>query len=99
MQRKEIVNIGAAYYALTLDVITDYAFGKSWDCLESPDFSPEWERIITAVLQTTPIAKQLPWSNSFMRRLPAAARKRLTPDVGIFISTKQSIAKLISFIG
>src|SRR2546423_777211 len=90
MQRKEIVDIGAAYYALTLDVITDYAFGKWRECLELPDFSHEWEKGITAVLQIKSIAKYLPCFTSLWRRLPAAARKRLTLDAGIFISTSKA---------
>jgi len=98
LQRKEIINLGAACYGLTLDVISEYAFGKSWDCLESPDFSPEWERTVTTVLKIVPIGKQLSWLNSFMRWLHAAARGGLTLNVGTSIATKQSIGKLISLI-
>lgn len=98
MQRKATVNVGAAFYALSLDTISAYSFGTSWHCLESPDFAPEWEKTITAVLKTTPLGKQLPWLNTLMQKLPASVRRRLMPDVGIFIATKQTIAKRITAI-
>ncbi|PMD50091.1 cytochrome P450 [Hyaloscypha bicolor E] len=98
MERKEIVYVGAAYYSLSLDVISDYSFGTSWHCLDTPGFATEWEKTIISVLESTPLSKQLPWINLLIQRLPAAWRKRLTPDIGVLIATKQKIGKQISHI-
>jgi hypothetical protein len=98
VERKEIVHVGAAYYSLSLDVISDYSFGTSWHCLDTPGFAPEWEKTIISVLESTPLSKKLPWINSLIQRLPAAWRKLLTPDIGVLITTKQKIGKQISHI-
>jgi cytochrome P450 len=39
MEQGEPLILGRAFTALTLDVITDYCFRNSWNCLDDPEFS------------------------------------------------------------
>lgn len=43
------VNLRHAFAAVTMDVVTDYAFGTSYKCLEQPDFAPMWAEAIDSV--------------------------------------------------
>ena len=49
----EVINMGHAYAALTMDIITQYSFAKSYGCLDAPDFMHIWPDTINAVSEAT----------------------------------------------
>jgi cytochrome P450 len=59
-----------AFAALAADVITEYAFGKSYDHLESPDFRENFNEAFHASSQTGPFNIQFPWLIPLMTSLP-----------------------------
>lgn len=88
MQRREPLNVGVAFTALTLDVITDYCFRKSWNCLSKPDFSPQWKRAMTGLFEPVPVMKQFPWIAKFMNMLPRSLVGKMAPDLLLFLDAK-----------
>ena len=66
----EPVNLGLIFSALTTDVITGYSFGKSYECLQAPDFNPQLHEAIHANTKTTVLAKQFNWIIPLSRSLP-----------------------------
>lgn len=92
LDKKESLRLDVAATALTLDVITDYSFGKSWGCLDAPGFAPQWKRVMTNLFEPVPVAKQFPWILTVMNSLPLWAIQRIDPDMGLFFK-----AKFVSF--
>ncbi|KAL9078820.1 MAG: hypothetical protein Q9157_002261 [Trypethelium eluteriae] len=66
----EPANLGPIFAALTTDVVTEYAFGKSYQCLQAPDFNPQLHEAAQANTKTTVLAKQFPWIIPLSRSLP-----------------------------
>ena len=66
----EPVNLGYAYAALTMDVITEYSFSKSYGCVDAPDFMHQWPDIIDAVSEATHINQQFGWLLPMMKMFP-----------------------------
>lgn len=46
---KEPVNLRHAFAAVAMDVVTEYAFGTSYKCLEDPLFAPMWPEAVDSV--------------------------------------------------
>ena len=88
-QKGKVLNIGVAFTALTLDVISDYCFGQSWRCLESTDFAPEWKRTMTNLFEPVPIMRHFPWIMPVMQALPAWVQAKIAPDMVIFQDAKE----------
>ena len=77
-------NIDAAFRAISVDVVTDYAFGESWDQLGSPDLGAWFSDMVRGssgmffTLQAFPTLK-------FLHSLPPSVAKRMSPAVADFI--------------
>lgn len=89
MQKSRVLNIGVAFTALTLDMISDYCFGQSWKCLESPDFAPEWKRTMTNLFEPVPAMRHFPWLMPMMQSLPDWVMAKMAPDMVIFQDAKK----------
>ncbi|PNS16982.1 Isotrichodermin C-15 hydroxylase [Sphaceloma murrayae] len=75
LQRRQPLHVGTALTALGIDVITDYAFGQSWGCLQDANFSPSWKATMMFLLRAVPILKHIHW---LFRPLNKLAETRLT---------------------
>ncbi|KAK5096990.1 hypothetical protein LTR70_002207 [Exophiala xenobiotica] len=95
-QTKEPVNLRHAFAALTMDVITDYAFAKSYNCLDEPGFAPIWPEAIDSVSEQSHINKQFPWLLPVMRLMPLWLVARLNPHIMRLISFQIDLAKQVS---
>lgn len=80
-QSKEPVNLRHAFAALTMDVVTDYAFAKSTNCLDQPDFAPMWPEAVDSVSEQSHLNKQFPWLLPMMRLIPLWLVARLNPHI------------------
>ena len=83
---KEPVDIGNAYAALTMDIITEYSFAKSYGCVDRPDFAPEWPKVITAVSAQGALNKQFPSILKTMRMMPESLVEKLNPEMMLLIN-------------
>ena len=75
-----------AYAALTMDIITEYAFAKSYGCVDSPDFASEWPRVIDAVSAQAALTKQFPSVLETMKMMPDILVEKLSPDMMLLIN-------------
>ncbi|CZR52602.1 related to cytochrome P450 CYP3/CYP5/CYP6/CYP9 subfamilies [Phialocephala subalpina] len=73
------VEMRAAYSALTIDVITAYAFNESWEHLDSPDFKKDWFDGVHLMMGAGNFMKQFPWLFSVVRVLPQSVVVWLSP--------------------
>jgi hypothetical protein len=88
MNRQEVLNIGVAFTALTLDVISEYTFGKSWSCLDKEDFAPEWKKALTN-FEPVPVIKQFPFIPKMLLSLPEAVVANMSSGLAIFLEAKK----------
>ncbi|EKG13640.1 Cytochrome P450 [Macrophomina phaseolina MS6] len=67
---EEPVKLSSAFSCMTTDIVTEYAFARSYNFLGSREFEPNFHKAITAGSDMGPLIKQAPWVLSIMRCLP-----------------------------
>ncbi|EON70045.1 hypothetical protein W97_09313 [Coniosporium apollinis CBS 100218] len=87
-----------AYMCLTTDVITKYSMARSWDHLESPDFSPIWCETIKATAGAGVFMKHFPWLFPVVRALPDRLVAALNPGMLLLLDFQRSIERQIKEI-
>lgn len=78
-----------AYQALTTDVVTAYALNKSWNHLDSPDFSPEWVATVKATADMANLMKQVPWLFGIVNALPDSVIEAVFPGMLLLINWRR----------
>lgn len=71
------------YMCLTTDIITLYALNRSWNHLDSPDFSPFWVETLKATVEVASLAKYFPWTLPLTQALPMSAVKAMNPGMAM----------------
>lgn len=67
---------------MTLDVISEYAFGKSYDYVNTaPGFYTDVHEAMVSAAFAGNIIKQVPWMVPFMKKLPDSVMRMLDPKV------------------
>lgn len=69
-----------AFSALTADVISTYAFGKSYGCVR-PGFAPEWYNMIQCPSELSHSIKQWPWLFPLLQSFPLWFVRLTNPPV------------------
>lgn len=87
----EVVNLGAAATAMTLDVITEYSFGKALGCLEEENFAPRWKRLMSDIFESVPVTKHYPIVMRIMSSLPDSWVKVLNSDMAPMFEARAAI--------
>lgn len=77
----EPVNLGHAYAALTMDVITKYSFGLSYNCLEAPDYRHYWPDTIDSLSVGSHLNKQFSWLLPMMKMVPHSLVRVANPNL------------------
>lgn len=83
---KEPVQLGNAYAALTMDIISEYCFAKSYGCVDRVDFAPEWPKVIEAVSAQSALNKQFPSILKTMKMMPDNLVEKLNPEMMLLIN-------------
>jgi hypothetical protein len=83
---KEPVNTGDAYAALTMDIISEYSFAKSYGCVDRSDFAPEWPKVIQAVSAQSALNKQFPSILKTFKMMPESLVEKLNPEMMLLIN-------------
>lgn len=89
------VTMNSAFSCLTTDVVTEYAFAKSYNFLLSPSFEPNFHRAIVAGSDMGPWIKQFPWLLTLMNRLPQSVVMRVNPEAAIYVQFQEDIRRQI----
>ena len=78
------VNLLYLYSAFTNDLITEYAFGVSYNWLEAPEFNNMFFNFITSFHEMGAIANMFSWWMPLINSLPAWANKMIDPGYVAF---------------
>ncbi|KIW89319.1 uncharacterized protein Z519_10173 [Cladophialophora bantiana CBS 173.52] len=97
-QTKEPVNLRYAFAALTMDVITDYAFANCYNCLDEPDFAPVWPEAVDSVSEQSHVNKQFPWLLPVMKLVPLWLVERINPHIMRLINFQIGLTQQVAEI-
>lgn len=89
---EEVVDVGAAMTALTLDVISEYCYGDCYDCLQDPAFAPQWKRAMQGGFESTNVTKHFIWLLRLMNSLPAWLAVKMNPDIAVFVEWRARLS-------
>ena len=84
MAKGESIETHTAFVAMTLDVISHYAFGKSFGLLEIPGFSPEWKHNLHGAIEAGIVSRYLPWLVDILFKMPLWLAIWMNPVVAFF---------------
>lgn len=87
----KVVELGTAFTAITLDVITEYCYDKCQNCLDEEDFAPRWKQLMQQLFESTPVAKHFPIVALTLASLPRPIVKFLNPDFVPFFEAQDLI--------
>ncbi len=84
------VDLRVVFSALTIDVISKYSYGKSYNSLEKPDMEPDTYRTILSAGELTHLLKYYPWIMAAANLLPNWLVS-LNRNVSIMLKRKEVI--------
>ena len=87
-----------AYMCLTTDIITLYALNRSWNHLDSPDFSPFWVETLKAIVKVAIIAKFFPWILPLSQALPMSVTKATNPGMAMLLDFQHVRSQTARFL-
>ncbi|KAL2126994.1 hypothetical protein VTI74DRAFT_11498 [Chaetomium olivicolor] len=87
-----VVRLSRAWMALTTDIITEYAFAKSYDQLDSPDFTDTLHEALVAIYVTGHFALHFPVVFPILDSLPEWFVKWAQPDIMSVVGLRKDLA-------
>ncbi len=91
----EIVRLDAAFMALTMDIICDYAFAKDRKYLDEPDFKLLWKQTIIGAFEGGALGRQFPWVLPAMKNLPLPVVSAINPAVGYLFQWQAGVKEQV----
>ncbi|KND89070.1 Trichodiene oxygenase [Tolypocladium ophioglossoides CBS 100239] len=92
---QEVVRLDAAFMALTMDVICDYAFAHDRRYLDEPDFKLLWKQTIIGAFEGGALGRQFPWMLPLMKRLPLRVVSAMNPALGHLLRWQAGVKTLV----
>lgn len=78
------------YMCLTTDVITLYALNRSWNHLDSPDFSPFWSETVKEIVGAGHVVKQFPFMLGVVKALPIGFVGAMSPGMHMLLQLQKA---------
>jgi cytochrome P450 len=91
----EVVRLDVAFMALTMDVITEYCYGTSYNYIAEPDFKLEWKESMATLFEGAALRRAAPWLTTFLQKFPDEYIVNLMPQMGILIRWQKDIKKQV----
>lgn len=95
----QVVRIDCAYMALTMDIVSVFAFGINYEHLSHPDFNIAWKNALTEPLKGQPFIKQFPWLSlvlfPMVMAVPDQWLPSISPEMGTLMSWMKGLRKEI----
>lgn len=91
----EPVNLLHVYSAFTNDLITEYAFGISYNWLDAPKFNRFFFDFITSFHEMGAMANMFSWYMPLVNSLPDSFVKKINPGYADFLTFKEDLQKQI----
>jgi len=92
---QEIIRLDAAFMALTMDIICDYAFAKDRKYLDEPDFKLQWKETIIGAFEGGALGRQFPWMLPMMKNLPISVVFSINPAVGYLFQWQAGVKEQV----
>lgn len=87
-----------AWTALTTDIITEYAFARSYNHLDNLGFQETMHESLIAIYSITKLAMQFPIVFTVLDNLPGFIVRRFKPDIMPVVGLRRDLAKEIRAI-
>ncbi|KAJ6134167.1 cytochrome P450 [Penicillium sp. IBT 18751x] len=87
--------LNMAFSCMTTDIVTQYAFNKSYNFLDSPTFEPNFHRAIVAGSDMGLVVKHFPWLLSLMKSMPPWLVTKINPEMVIYLKFQEDVRKQI----
>lgn len=84
----EVMPMNMVYKALTADIITKYAFGKSTQYMSMQDYNSAYFETFDKFFEYGPWLFHISWLSSLMESLPVAIAKRLWPGIATLFTLR-----------
>ncbi|KAK4466005.1 benzoate 4-monooxygenase [Cladorrhinum samala] len=91
----EVFRFDAAFLALSMDIITEYAFAKDDKYLDKPDFEVIWKETLSGAARCSPLIIQFPWLVSLAQALPIALVSAINSHFGLYLRWKQVVREQV----
>ena len=80
------VTVVHAFASLTADVISQYAFARPFNFIQSPDFAPHWHQGMMITSETFHTFKQFGWLEPLMSSMPPSLAQKASPKLSALIN-------------
>lgn len=87
----QVIRLDAAYMALTMDVITHYCFGDSYNYLEEDDFRASWKETVIAGSANGAFLRQFPWALPILKMAPLPLVQMMNPPAGHLMAWQRMV--------
>ncbi|KAK2743339.1 hypothetical protein FQN55_007274 [Onygenales sp. PD_40] len=94
----EVIPLNRAWMALTTDIITEYAFGKSYEQLESPNFRDTLHEALVAIYTTGHFALHFPIVFPILDCLPDWFVLKMQPDLVSVVGLRKDLGRRVNEI-
>lgn len=98
VKTKEIIRFDAAYMALTMDIITHYAYGESYNYLAEDDFKLEWKETVIGGSANGVFLRQFPWALGILKATPLSVLKVMNPEAAQLVSWQHMVRRQVDTI-
>lgn len=97
-KRKQVLRLDAAYMALTMDIITHYAYGESYNYLSEEDFKLDWKETVVDGSANGALLRQFPWALPVMKRMPLWVLRVLLPKAAALMQWQHMVRRQVDSI-
>jgi len=98
IKTKEVIRLDAAYTALTMDIMTHYAYGESYNHLAEDDFKLSWKEAIINTSANGAFLRQFPWTLPIMKATPLSLLQKINPQAAALVGWQHMVRDLIDNI-
>lgn len=88
----ELLPTTVVYKAMTSDIINNYAFGKSGNCMDMEDYNVSFFEAVEAIFEASHLSLQFGWLGPLMESLPMALTAKLMPGMAHLFKMQQVIS-------
>ncbi|RDA82760.1 hypothetical protein CP532_2030 [Ophiocordyceps camponoti-leonardi (nom. inval.)] len=87
-----VLSLKKAFAAVTVDIISEYTYGFSLNCLDEPEFRNDIQKGVASLTSLTHILKFIPFL-SFVATVPESLLSKTSPAARTIVALKESLRK------
>jgi cytochrome P450 len=97
-QTGEVIRVDAAFMALTMDVICQYAFANDDGMLMKDDFNLAWKEMIIGAFEGGALLRQFPGMITMMNAVPDNMMRFMMPSMRLMLDWKAGVRRRVTQI-